>query len=205
MNTYYYSDSSDEIETIRDSRVYDLSLSKDESAQARAYAAVPEAEFSVLVDSVGLSDTALWRAISASKPASTPAPVRKTASRSRAEPPAAVKPVVMKPENDDDPQAEAQPPKPDLEVDEREPANRSDGSVWITIGSVSQQAERLVDTLRALEPTLESAPLFESDRSELITRVGLLTKALGYTAQGLREQADLCRGAVASYAANTEK
>ena len=59
MNTYYYSDSSDEIETIRDSRVYDISLSKDESAQARAYAAVPEAEFSVLVDSVGLSDTAL--------------------------------------------------------------------------------------------------------------------------------------------------
>jgi hypothetical protein len=48
-------------------KLSDLAISKDESAQAQAYAAVPEAKFEELVGSVGLSDTALWRAVNESK------------------------------------------------------------------------------------------------------------------------------------------
>jgi hypothetical protein len=45
----------------------EMGVSKDESAQAQAYAAVPIVRFEELVGSVGLSDTALLRAVNESK------------------------------------------------------------------------------------------------------------------------------------------
>jgi hypothetical protein len=63
----------------------DWKVSKDESAQAQAYAVVPAADFDEMVESSGLSDTALWRAVSARKLAQAQAPARKTVQR-RAKP-----------------------------------------------------------------------------------------------------------------------